>query len=500
MVKDILHRFKKWARENYGISFVCLSSFLLLLYRAKDLMIGPYSWSNAFNAIVVQNYHEYGFFFSKFEPVVFNLAPYLKSFYLTHPPLFFIFIGAVFKITSSLLFVRLAVILCSVLSVYFLYRLVLNITKKKETALLSSIFMGLSPMLLYYGKLINFEAVVLGLIIVDCLLLISLRNNFTKKRLFLFIASLFITALFDWPVTFLVLIVSAYGFFFFKKKERIVVIASAVVPVIADISFLLFERNFFGLNNLVGAGKTRMTYTLLFSIDFWRLIIDRCISLFTPVVILLSIFFILGLVYKAVKEEKIKNLLPNEQFFWIIAFFYLGLINVLVFPNGAQVHEFWLYYFLPFFCMTAGLMVVKLGEKENIIAVLVVFLFFSLTTYRDVYRWASGQQDGINKVVSYFHSNNIGSEYLFIGSPPLVSEADNETNVSAVYWPDFASQLDKFKQLENEKKYLGVYISYDIYGTKESLENIFSTAFGSENVTFEYLDSVGLVKVDLVPR
>jgi hypothetical protein len=261
---------------------------------------------------------------------------------------------------------------------------------------------------------------------------------------------------------------------------------------------VLYEKKFFGLTSLLGAGKMRMTYDILLSIDFWKVIETRCVTLFTPVVAVLSFLFVLSIFYKTVKGKKIKELLFNEQIYWVVAFFYLGLINILVFPYGAQIHEFWLYYFLPFFSLTAGIMISKIKEEIIILSIFVLFLFSSVIAYKDIYEWSSYQQAGIDNVVGYLNTNKIGKEYLFIGPPVLAYEVTNKTNVNGAYWSSFIVDLEKFKILKKEKEYAGVYFSYDFLETRESFNKNIVDTFGSGNFNIEYLDNERMVKVNFL--
>src|SRR3989344_5260555 len=159
---------------------VTLAAFLILLIGInRHLVAGQHDWNSVFFGNAARNHLRLGLLKTKLG-VVTNINPQPNealAYYTHHPILMPLLLAgslALFGAAEPDWAIRLVPVISAVVMIYFLFKLVEKLWDT-STAVLTAVFLTLSPMLLYYSKIPVHETVVLGF------LGFTLWAYFTKK-------------------------------------------------------------------------------------------------------------------------------------------------------------------------------------------------------------------------------------------------------------------------------------------------------------------------------
>lgn len=325
-------------------------SLSVLLIGINKPFSGHHDWNNLYFSTIARNYIHYGPIQLGLGQLIGNNLPTSHEFYTHHPQLFplilAVFIGV---LGTGVWVIRLAPIIFSCGSVAVFY-LVLRKFFSWQASLLAVLFLIFTPMFLYFGKMADHEAFTLFFIILT--IYFYLNNNFKLTLLALFLGQWT-----GWPAYYLA------GFLFLWSKKPAFLLLSIInfTLFLLNINYLtgsifggglsdvfLFRMGF--INNLPGVHEEYTNLQLL--TQELRLIYH----FFGPPQVILGLMaFIVSLKYRA------KYLLP-----WLV-FLGIAVAHVVLFRTGAWRHDYWLYYFLPFFSFGIAASISLLEKKGPVI-------------------------------------------------------------------------------------------------------------------------------------
>lgn len=334
---------KKWF-----LLIILMVAVVLLSMGINKPWIGRGDGCGAFYSICAKNHLKYGFWATKFGSVsnADTVEPEDFKYYLHHPPLPSILIAISFKILGvSELNARLVSFVFTLLTILVLYFFVRDIFDPK-TALLSSFFFSTMPMTAVYGTLVNHE------IYVTLFLLLTIYFYYywlttERHKYFIFMLISFLTGgLFGWAEFYIAGIIPIHYFFFLKRRQlKIIFLPICAVALFGVILFhfsLLKED--FGKDLLEGFMHRTMLKEPSANITLNSFItreLSRANLLFGYVIGVLSLFWLIKWILN--KKGKRPNSSIGNQLIFI--FYAQATCWILMFIEGAYVHEFWTYYF-----------------------------------------------------------------------------------------------------------------------------------------------------------
>lgn len=365
---------------------------LLRFYRLTSPWIGRHDWNGAFFSQIGRNYLRFGWLTTRFGPTVYQGKdiPLRFPYELHHPPLPGLFVSLSFLFLGIKEWsARLVPISLSVGSLFLVYFWVKKLWGKKW-ALLSSLFFASFPLSVYYGRMVGYEPITLFFILLSLYFYTLWLEK--GKNLYLFLLYVFfgVGTFSDWPTYFLVPLLLFHYFIWGRKKRKSLLFLS--LPLLGVSLFLLFFFYSWWLRSSSPILYWKDAFFIRFGphpgweftwADFLKKEWLRGWFLFTPPLVFLSTIW-LSLFFVGGERGWREGLL--------FSLFLLGLFNILLFRQGAWVHDYWLFYFVPFVSVASSLSLRRIfsfffwmgKRKDFVISLFLVFLFYfySLSSYR----------------------------------------------------------------------------------------------------------------------
>ena len=285
-----------------------------------------------------------------------------SGYYLHHPPLLHLGIASLFSILGEHEWVaRILPIGCSLASVVLLWLLVADCLGLRTATFCSAVFVGL-PMSLQYGAMVNFEPVVLMLIL---LVLLARRYEERSGRTVwkvVFYAGLFLGMWVDWAMHLFALVWFAWGISRSDRESRRrawILLAMAALTALLYLLRIQFLRPG-ALQNLHNAFWVRIASDAKYRFTEWQWLCRICRSLVRHYLWsgLLAAGLGAVLAYRRRKEE---------GFAWIggaaALVFGMDAIFVGVFQNDSYIHEYIAFYFVVPVSLLAGMALNELARR-----------------------------------------------------------------------------------------------------------------------------------------
>ncbi|MDP3041486.1 MAG: glycosyltransferase family 39 protein [Candidatus Omnitrophota bacterium] len=358
-----------------------------LCYEISQPWVGLFDFNGTVYSRFAKNFLTFGFLKTKMSPTwdMGSVAPQNFDYYLHHPPMVAYLVAISFKLFGIHEWsARIVPIIFSVLALILFY-LIVRSYKDKIIALLSLVFLGFTPMFLYYGRMVNHEPVFLFFYFLIMLLYLKYLDK--RKILYLvgIIASFILAYLTAWATFyFSILLLIHYLIFGYKNiKDKRLIVMFSLLPVIFALIYIFWIYSIKGslsdnINSIISRFGPNKIHQFTWT-EFLLLEGSRIKFLFTPVISFLALWSIVSL---AVKRSL--NLFWKEGF--IIIFLSLPLVNVLLFREGAWEHDYQLYYFLPFFSIVSAAGLLSLGKilhnkRISQILILSFIILFLIQSY-----------------------------------------------------------------------------------------------------------------------
>ena len=430
---------------------IFLLSLVLIGQNLDKPFWGEHDWNGVRYGNIARNYVRYGLWETRFGQVENSGIARVEEFeYYTHyPPLLPILIALSYKIFGISEWSTRVVPLLATSGIIVMIFLISTFVWNIRTAILVSLLALATPATLYFGKNPVHESVVLFFILLS--FWGYLRYRQTKQKLFqaLFLIGLILAQMTTWV-----------GFFLLPSLTISLLLRKEVAQLKKlwpywGLSILMFFGHFghvailthspFG-GNLIGSFLQRSgilsnvqpeEFGLLAYADRLRLWFS---TLYTITLISLSILWLL--LHKAdVKNDS-----------WpIFSLGLVGLIYVILFPNSVFIHNYLIFYFLPFICLSGAAGIIYLMRKIQALQnwrlilpiLLLVLVFFERKSYLDAL-------------------NESDSDKLAVEVGQAINDQTTETDVVLVSPLKFSFSADKFLRFYSDRRL--------IYSDKLSLD------------------------------
>lgn len=369
--------------NNKTLICIVIIAALILSVRINFPWIGHHDWNGARFAGIARNYLTYGYLTTKLGQVVNSgpVSPNRFVYYINHPPLLPLLLSFSFLIFGEFEWsARLVPILFSIGCILLIFLIVRKLWDR-TVALYSSFLMVFLPMFAYFGRMVNHEALTLFFVLLILYGYLLWLDGYERKYFVVMMGGLVAGFLTDWPAAYIVPVLLVHYFASVKGRNKLILVLPAI-PAILFVLFLwhsvllkgsaasgdLFKALLFRLN-LSGTEEYRFTI-----FQFIKLEAKRIRDLFTPLVGVLSVAW---LIRYFVKKEKLRDACN----FLVFLLFIFGSIHVLIFPNGAWIHDYWLFYLIPAFAISAGLSLDYLAksiseEKKRTFLISIIMVVF----------------------------------------------------------------------------------------------------------------------------
>ncbi|MCX7779218.1 MAG: glycosyltransferase family 39 protein [Patescibacteria group bacterium] len=445
-------------KETITVGLILIFSLLTRVYQITEPWIGHHDFNGALWSIIAKNHLNYGYLTTKFAPII-NAGPAQPHeffYYFNHPPLLPILISFSFFLFGEKEWAaRIVPIFFSMLSILIFYFLVRKIWGIK-IAFISSFFFSFNPMSIYFGRMVNFEPLLVFFVLLFIyfyLLWLEKRGGYLWGMIIIFILG----TLIGWPMYYLPLTIVIH-YFFCKKNIKDVF---KFLFIFFTLALIIFSFYLFYIFYITGSTKEiiQLFSTFLnrtgsltsqnYQFNILQLTIlelYRSFNYFTPPLLILSLIWFFSFLFKIAKNKK------SEDDFLVFSLFVFGIITIFLFKLIAWVHDYWLYYNLPAIALSSA-MVVKIFEKKypqifvlSFIFLTIIFVSFSFKFTKHLYHQG--------EVFSYFLGKiiNLNTDYQSRILYPM------EHNPKIAYYAQrmFYWQIDKrssfLEILEKDKK------------------------------------------------
>jgi len=353
--------------------FILLIYFLSLLYIISQREILVYYDE----AIRCMDGIFYKSLFNDISTVSFsNIIPYIERFYSYYPGLYIIFYPPLNQLITGIFYFlfginnitsRLSILIFSILSVYFFYKLISEFYSK-ELKKIMILIMILSPHFIFLSTT-NFLEIPIVFFTIICtyyFLRTFIKNEDHSTKLGILLGLAFLT---KWTIV--ILYFTFLIFLFIKKRNEIFKKRFLKTSLI----FLLLSTPFLAVMVFTGGLNALFLATTGQSLS----ITDLYFYLFSPFDIfspLLAIFGLLGIYYLFKKKKE-------PQYFFVLLYF---LLFVIIFTSIFRTwrHRRATMFYLPFFPILISLTLKKIenrSKNKHIFYLLVFLLLFSEIIY-----------------------------------------------------------------------------------------------------------------------
>lgn len=290
--------------------------------------------------------------------------------YLYHPVLIHLMLSLPYYLIGLEDWVgRSYALIFSMGTLFYIYRLS-HLLWNSRIAVYATLFGFFSPMFLIFGKLIEFSIPCLFFIIASIYYFCKWQKygtNFYTFALFMILA--FFTA---WPGFYMVpaLIMSIYfcnGKNENRRNDTLKILIIGCSGLIIVLSYIIYLT---GIQSAISILTQKFSERVLsinvqesekYSIFQWLFLITLRVSIyFTPIVTFMSGYLTLSI---------IKKIIRNKGFDFtdsiLFCLFSIGFAHICLFNNAAWTHNFWLYYFIPYMSISAGITIEKISKLKK---------------------------------------------------------------------------------------------------------------------------------------
>jgi len=444
---SLISRFKSIDKYDWAFVVVLIVAALVRCYEITLPYCKP--WEIAFQEIIAKNHYYYGFAQTKFLSVI-SVVDGQNIYHLSHPPLLQILIAfsyALFGVHEWS--ARLVPILFSLGSIILLY-IIVRVLFNKEIALFTSIFASFLPMSAYFGRIVNFEAVVLFFVLFVVWSYVRWVETDKLKYYYCSMAGTILGGLVDWPF-FLILPLLLGSSITTGKKVR-----STITLLILGCSvaggYLLFRTLIAGPEWGGGDLLTRISQrsdvsSFIFNEEWYIRLSTSLWDNFTVVLLLLSSLGFIRSFREIRLLEKFRTKAMDNSTLIPLCLLLFGLSYVILFPQSTFIHTWQTYYLIPGLSIYAGIglhsVIFKIkghrctvaGARILAVTLLILFLALSANTLVDYHQ---GKSEEAQNIGLFIDGNSAPDDYICVVQicNPVMYYANRSNSQNMLSGPD----------------------------------------------------------------
>jgi 4-amino-4-deoxy-L-arabinose transferase-like glycosyltransferase len=337
-------------------------------------------WGGSFYSNIARNYLKFGYIETKAAPVSSINPPDAAHFeyYLHHPPMTGWLVSLSFRLFGYHEWAaRIIPVLCSMGALVLLY-LIMRRFWNAQTSLIGLALAAVVPMAAFYGSFVDVQGPIpLFFTMLTFYLYLRFDERRTWGRWLWVLGAFFLAALCDWPAYYIVPFIVLHHVFSKgregrrqRRKWRILLLPALAVVIFAafltyadwvehgEVSFDVREMaGCFLYRAFATSGDNIDDEAQFTAADWFNKHSEYFHVMFTIPVLVLTTAGLVFYIYKVITRTL-------ERGSGIIAIFLtFGLLHVVIFRQGAFVHEYWGYYLYPALAMLAAVFCTGVSER-----------------------------------------------------------------------------------------------------------------------------------------
>jgi hypothetical protein len=342
--------------RKYGFPLtLSLILFFAAAIRCYEITL-PFSksWEIGFQELIARNHLIYGFDQTHFVSVI-SVLDGQNIYHLSHPPLLQILISFSYFIFGIHEWsARLVPILFSLGTVILVFAIASRIWDRR-TALFAAFFAAFMPMSAYYGRIVNFEPVVLFFILLFAWAYLAGDGTGDKKYFVLAVIALILGGLTDWPF-FLILPFFVLISLITRKRIRETIVVFFLGCGVAG-GYLLVKSAIVGYHSGVSGWFDHILVrsnipSYIGNPNLYLITLSRMWNDFSLAIVCAAAGAILWGYHTRKSAIEGKDLQVKDLTAPAILLF--GVSYLVIFPESTFVHEWQLYYLIPGVSLFAG--------------------------------------------------------------------------------------------------------------------------------------------------
>ena len=385
------------------VTVLCCLGTILMVPHFTDSFLWPHDANNAIYSLAAKNHLRDGLGTTLGANVV-RVAEETSSsanVYINHPGTLSILVAFSFLVFGETEWAARLLPACFsiplLLSIFFATRRRWG----QRAAFLSSTLAAITPLFMFYGKMVNFEPLLapLGIFYMDRISRAIHSPESTKTTsLALSACALFAACLIDYGGFFLFpAAIIAFGF----RKEFLQSLVALGCGLFIDIAQIVAWSGTDGIMLLFTKGGERAGFSM--PIIRWCFLQFHYLF-FSTVGLCISLLALLSFLFSERKW--------NERTRFLIGLFVWGLGYLIAFRQAAEIHMYWQYFLFTPIAIAVG---VLLSRTSNLIAAIIILFIFSQSltiVNRDLYgdpNWYTLEYDAIR----FQRDNNVAKNAFY---------------------------------------------------------------------------------------
>lgn len=456
-------------KKNYNwliLALILILGFYLRSYHLDYPVIGYHNTKEVHTLAEARSFYKGGDYFYLRGDYTIPLVDPPKYSHADNFPLYEWIIVAGWKMFGTELRVaRFVTILFALGAIVFTYLFVKKLFKRDDIAILSAFFTAISPLLVFFGRNIQFDAPALFFMTAAIYFFLVWKENQTVKNIAIFMAFFTLTGLTKYP--FLIIAVPLLAIFPFetiKDKKHWKQFGAGALIFVAFILWFLLPNITKAQTSTVGVGEEMVGRVLeepfkIFTSDWWGTVfMFASKDNFTKIGVIISIIGLCISIWQ-IKKQQHRFLVA-----WAFSFLVYGLLLI----NFMTGHNYYQMPFVPlaaifisstllFFASVIPQIKTKYDYLKKSLRWIAIVLFIILFMWPSTKQSISGQFNtqfsGLDIAGNYINSHSLPDEMIFDSGHQdtgVVWHADRKATV--------ISNLSELKQFEEKKNLKWIFI------------------------------------------
>ncbi len=415
--------------NKYILIFILIGALFLLSQKVDKKFIGHHDWNGVWYGDIARNLLRYKIDVTKLGSIKnCDLAIPDQFRYFTHyPPLFPVILAInIHLFGDNETSLRMAIIPFSLLLIFLTYLIGKKIFNP-QIGLTAAALTIIIPIYIYFGKMSVHEPVILPLILIGVYYYLKWFLSQKRSDFIGIIVGLGLAMLVTWPAYYVPAILFLHYLLFHPKKNK-----WRSLTYLLLMPFILFGLHILhtklitgsflggGLQQIFLSRISSTATSRLYDLSFFSFILREArffIIYYTGALIGLVVLWSICEITNIVKQRKLSDTLGKMS-----VLFFLGFIYPAFFREAAFLHDYLIYYFLPFITISgaAGLYLILNRIKPSWLKLVILFLalafvFFERNSYVEALQRSNNSEKGY-QLGDFISKISQSGDLIFVGS------------------------------------------------------------------------------------